>query len=113
MIFNHNKDIIARNEAIIASLRKHTEEICNDPVKAMKYIRELMGPDKREIVGEEADNIMLILLLIGPSKIYDSFHATTYEYFHAGKTYHVIRQFGVSNDVFFLEEVLPEGTGTI
>lgn len=106
----HNKDIIARNEAIIASLRKHTEEMRNnpDPVKARKYIRELMGPDKREIVGEEADKIMLILTLIGPSKIYDSFHATTYEYVWGDTVYHVTRPFTSSNDVFLLEEILPD-----
>ncbi len=70
--------------------------------EAEKLLREIMGPPRRELKGEEYKHTWLILKFIDPVKSSNNQRTFTDVYEHAGKTYHVT--YGVY-DLPLIEEV--------
>lgn len=93
-----------RNLKIIEAMRKQTEERLKDPVKLREYIRRVFGPEIRELEGEEAEQMLIVLKLIGHYTDSNNQRTHTYFYNHNGKEYRVT--YGLGDDPL-VEEVIP------
>ncbi len=71
--------------------------------EAAEILRKIMGPPRRELVGEEYDHIWLILNLLDPIEVNNNQRSLTEVYEHAGKIYHV--HYFTMNEVPIIEEV--------
>lgn len=94
-----------RNLAIIKAMRKQTKERMEDPVKLREWIRQVHGPERRELEGKEAEHMLLILTLVEPYADSNNQRTHTYFYKHAGKEYRVTHGLG---DDLLVEEILPD-----
>lgn len=56
---------------------------------AVELMKEVMGPKRREIIGDEYKEILLILTLIDPIYVSNNQRSITEVYRQAGKTYYV------------------------
>lgn len=92
-----------RNKRIIEAMRKYTAEIKNDPDKFREWYRSIQGPDCKELVGKEAEQMLIVLKLIEPYKSTNNQRTSTDFYEHAGKEYRVTYGLG---DEPLVEEVL-------
>jgi len=93
-----------RNKAILEAMRKQTEDQLKwPPEKLREWIRQVHGPEVRELVGKEADHILLVLELIGPYKETNNQRTLTRYYKHANKEYRVTYGLG---DKPLVEEIL-------
>lgn len=89
---------------IIEALRKQTEERLKDPVKLRDYIRRVFGPEIRDLKGDEAEQMLVVLKLIGHYADTNNQRTHTYFYNHNGKEYRVTYGLG---DNPLVEEVIP------
>lgn len=89
---------------IIEAMRKQTEERLKDPVKLHEYIRNVFGPEMRELKGEEAEKMLIVLKLIGHYTDSNNQRTHTYFYNHNDKEYRVT--YGLGDDPL-VEEVIP------
>ena len=90
--------------AIIEAMRRQTEERLKwPPEKLREWIRQVHGPETRELEGKEADHMLLILELIGPYNETNNQRTLTRYYKHANKEYRVTYGLG---DKPLVEEVL-------
>ena len=89
---------------IIEAMRRQTEERMKWPPEKLKeWIRQIHGPEVRELEGKEAEQMLLILTLV--ETYTDSYNQRTHTYFykHANKEYRVTYGLG---DKPLVEEVL-------
>jgi len=93
-----------RNLKIIEAMRKQTEERLKDPVKLREYIRDIFGPEMRELEGKEAEQMLITLKLVGHYTDTNNQRTHTYFYNHNDKEYRVT--YGLC-DTPLVEEVLP------
>lgn len=93
-----------RNLAIIEALRRQTEERLADPEKMKAWIRLIHGPELRELEGDEAEQMLVVLSLVGHYSATNNQRTATYFYNHNGKEYRVTYGIG---DRPLVEEVLP------
>ena len=89
---------------IIEAMRKQTEERLKDPVKLRDYIRRVFGPEIRDLKGDEAEQMLVVLKLIGHYADTNNQRTHTYFYNHNGKEYRVT--YGLGDDPL-VEEVIP------
>ncbi len=95
--------------AIIEAMRRQTEERMKWPPEKLKaWIRQIHGPEMRELVGEEAEQMLIVLNLIGHYTDTNNQRTHTYFYKHNGKEYRVT--YGLGDDPL-VEEVLPYEQG--
>jgi hypothetical protein len=57
--------------------------------EARAFIRKIMGPPRRTLIGQERDHMLTIFALIEPISSSNNQRSWTDVYEHAGKTYHV------------------------
>ncbi len=93
-----------RNSMIIEAMRKHTEELLKDPVKLRENIRKVFGPELRELEDDEAEQMLIVLKLVGHYTDTNNQRTHTYFYNHNNKEYRVTYGLG---DNPLVEEVLP------
>lgn len=93
-----------RNLKIIEAMRKQTAERMASPEKLREWIRQVHGPEMRELEGDEADQMLIVLKLIGHYTDTNNQVTHTYFYEHAGKEYRVTYGLG---DKPLIEEVFP------
>ena len=93
-----------RNLKIIEAMRKQTAERLSNPEKLRDWIRQVHGPEIRELEGEEAEQMLIVLKLIGHYTDSNNQRTHTYFYEHAGKEYRVT--YGLGDDPL-VEEVIP------
>jgi hypothetical protein len=94
-----------RNLLIIENLKRQTQERMSwPPGKLREWIRQVHGPEMRELVGDEADQMLVVLKLIGHYTDTNNQRTHTYFYNHNGKEYRVT--YGLGDDPL-IEEVLP------
>ena len=72
------------------------------PEEARAWIREVMGPPKRRIEGEEYKHMMLVLSLKEPVSSSNNQRFWTDEYEHDGRTYNIT--YGIEDEPW-LEEI--------
>ena len=96
-----------RNLKILEVMRKQTAERMADPVKLREWIRQVHGPEMRELVGEEAAHMLTVLELVGHYTDTNNQRTHTYFYNHAGKEYRVT--YGLGDDPL-VEEVIYDIT---
>lgn len=89
---------------ILEAMRKQTEERLASPEKLREWIRQVHGPEMRELEGEEAEQMLTVLNLIGHYTDTNNQRTHTYFYNHGGKEYRVT--YGLGDDPL-VEEVLP------
>lgn len=89
---------------ILEAMRKQTEERLASPEKLREWIRQVHGPEMRELEGEEAEQMLTVLNLIGHYTDTNNQRTHTYFYNHNGKEYRVTYGLG---DNPLVEEVLP------
>lgn len=80
------------------------QNLSADPVKMKKFLRAVMGPDKRILQGDEREHMLTVFKLIEPVSSSNNQRSFTEEYTHAGKEYHV-HYFDQDIEV---EEILPD-----
>lgn len=90
---------------IIEALRRQTEERMKDPEKLREWIRKVHGPERRELEGEEAEQMLTVLKLIGHYTDTNNQRTHTYFYNHNGKEYRVT--YGLGDDPLIEEVLLP------
>lgn len=73
-------------------LKSYYDNLTND--QRAKILKEVMGPPRRELVGDEYNHIWLLLKLKGPSSESNNQHTITEIYHLSDKTYHVTYGFG-------------------
>jgi hypothetical protein len=56
---------------------------------AIRIAKQVMGPPRREIVGEEREHLLLLLRFIEPVEISNNQRSITEVYHHADKVYHI------------------------
>ena len=89
---------------IIEAMRRQTEERMKWPPEKLKeWIRQIHGPEVRELEGKEAEHMLLILTLVEPYTDSNNQRTHTYFYRHAGREYRVTYGLG---DKPLVEEVL-------
>lgn len=94
-----------RNLKILEVMRQQTSERMSwPPEKLREWFRQVHGPEYRELKGAEAEQMLLVLKLIGPYNETNNQRTSTKYYKHAGKTYAVT--LGLGDDPL-VEEVLP------
>ena len=72
--------------------------------EAQAFLRKVMGPARRTLVGQEHDHMLTIFQLIEPIESSNNQRSWTDVYEHAGKTYHV----SFFEDDTVIEEILPD-----
>lgn len=85
--------------------KKVMDDICKDPVRLKKFMRAVMGPDRRKLEGDEREHMLTVFRLIDPVETSNNQHSFTEVYEHAGKTYHVHSWSDADDEV---EEILPD-----
>jgi hypothetical protein len=85
-------------------IQETAERIRNDPVELKKFMRKILGPDRRKITGQEHDYMLTVFQLIEPIESSNNQRSWTDVYQHAGKTYHV----HYFEDETEIEEILPD-----
>ena len=74
------------------------------PDEARAFIRQIMGPPKRVLMGDEREHMLTVFRLLEPVKQTNNQRSFTDEYEHAGKTYYV----HYFEDEVEVEEVLKD-----
>ena len=92
-----------RNKKILEVMRKQTQEYLDNPDKLKEWYRQLHGPNLKELVGKEAEQMLIVLTLVEPYKSTNNQRTSTDFYEHAGKEYRVT--YGLGDDPL-VEEVL-------
>jgi hypothetical protein len=93
------------NLLIIENLKRQTQERMSwPPAKLREWIRQVHGPEMRELEGDEAEQLLIVLKLIGHYTDTNNQRTHTYFYNHNGKEYRVT--YGLGDDPL-IEEVLP------
>lgn len=101
-----NKERNLRNLKIIEILKRQTQERLSwPPEKFKEYLRKIHGPSLRELEDEEAEQMLIVLKLIGHYADTNNQRTHTYFYKHNGKEYRVT--YGLY-DMPMVEEVLPD-----
>lgn len=72
--------------------------------EARAFIRKIMGPPRRTLIGQERDHMLTIFALIEPVRTTNNQRSFTDEYVHAGKMYDV----HYFDDETVVEEVLED-----
>lgn len=94
-----------RNKKILEVMRKQTQEYLDNPDKLKEWYRQFYGPNLKELVGKEAEQMLIVLTLIEPYKSTNNQRTSTDFYEHAGKEYRVTYGLG---DEPLVEEVLHD-----
>lgn len=71
--------------------------------QAQELLKKVMGPPRRELVGEEYDHTWLILNLLEPVEVSNNQRSITEVYHQAGKIFHV--HYFTMNEPPMIEEV--------
>lgn len=58
----------------------YMKNLLNDPERLKKFMREVMGPPTKELIGKEKSEVMLILALLEPYNQSNNQHAWTDSY---------------------------------
>ena len=87
---------------ILENMRKQTAERMASPEKLREWIRQVHGPEMRELEGEEAEQMLVVLKLVGHYTDTNNQVTHTYFYEHTGKEYRVTYGLG---DKPLVEEV--------
>lgn len=99
---------MANTEKIIKTsielIQETAERIRKDPVELKKFMRNILGPDRKKITGQEHDHMLTVFQLIEPIESSNNQRSWTDVYEHAGKTYHV----HYFEDETVIEEILPD-----
>ena len=93
-----------RNLTILEAMRRQTELRMASPKKLREWIRQVHGPEMRDLKGDEAEQMLVVLKLIGHYADTNNQRTHTYFYNHNGKEYRVI--YGLGDDPL-VEEVIP------
>lgn len=93
-----------RNLTILEAMRRQTELRMASPEKLREWIRQVHGPEMRELEGDEAEQMLIVLKLVGHYTDTNNQRTHTYFYNHNGKEYRVTYGLG---DNPLVEEVLP------
>lgn len=92
-----------KHESILEVMRRQTAERMASPEKLREWIRQVHGPEMRELEGEEAEQILIVLKLIGHYADTNNQRTHTYFYKHNEKEYRVTYGLG---DNPLVEEVM-------
>lgn len=82
-----------------------TQKLINDPEKLRRFLRDVMGPMRRQLDENEADKMLVVFALTEPIETSNNQRTITEVYEHAGKTYHVT--YGL-DDYPVVEEILED-----
>lgn len=93
------------NEEYLARIRAHGEELRKDPVKLREFMQRIGAFKKRRVIeGEEREQVLTMLRLLGPGETSNNQHVWT-ESWRVGNVEYNIH----SNDKFEeLEEVIDD-----
>ena len=72
--------------------------------EARALIRQIMGPPRRRLDGDEKEHMLTVFNLIEPVRVSNNQRSFTEEYEHAGKKYDV----HYFEDEVLVEEILPD-----
>ena len=90
--------------ANVDPINDFVKKLSEDPAKLKQFLRNVMGPSRRTIVGTEKAIMLTLFKLIEPVSSSNNQRSFTDVYVHAGKEYHV----HYFDDDTELEEILPD-----
>lgn len=91
-----------KHKTILDIMRRQTAERMASPEKLRDWIRQIHGEEMRELKGDEAEQMLVVLRLIGHYADTNNQRTHTYFYNHGGKEYRVT--YGLGNNPL-VEEV--------
>jgi len=94
----------------MTTITPHSEfldKLRQDPVKLKKFLRDVMGPERRVLTGDEYNHILLIMSLTEPERSSNNQRTWTDEYRIEGRRYDAT--FGLG-DTPEINEVLEDDT---
>lgn len=100
------KDVTVTAKTNLELMQEAAERIRNDPDELKKFLRSIMGPDRRTLEGTEKEHMLTVFNLIDPIESSNNQRTWTDVYEHAGKIYHV--HFFDTGPGVVVEEVLPD-----
>lgn len=80
------------------------DKLQQDPQKLKKFLRDVMGPERRVLTGDEREHMLTVFKLIEPVRTTNNQRSFTDEYVHAGKMYDV----HYFNDETVVEEIMTD-----
>ena len=91
-----------KHKTILNIMRQQTAERLASPEKLRDWIRQIHGEEMRELKGDEAEQMLVVLKLIGHYADTNNQRTHTYFYNHNNKEYRVT--YGLGNNPL-VEEV--------
>jgi len=92
---------------LIKAMRKQTEERMKwPPEKLREWIRQVHGPMRRELLGDEAEQMLIILKLVGHYTDANNQRTHTYFYNYNGKEYRVT--YGLGDEPVVEEDLIHD-----
>ena len=88
-------------------IQDFAEKLRNDPVRLKKFMRDILGPDRRILTGEEYNHILLIMGLTEPTSSSNNQRTWTDEYQIDGRRYDIT--YGIT-DGPEIAEILEDDT---
>ena len=80
------------------------QKLSEDPVKLKEFLRRVMGPERRTLIGDEREHILTVFRLLKPIGTSNNQRSFTEQYEHVGKKYDV----HYFEDEITVEEILPD-----
>jgi hypothetical protein len=96
--------IVIKVETVTVTRSDFLEKLQQDPVKLKKFLRDVMGPERRTLTGDEREHMLTVFKLIEPIRTTNNQRSFTDEYIHAGKMYDV----HYFDDEIVVEEILKD-----
>ena len=87
-------------------MNEFVDKLMKDPVKLKRFLRDVMGPSRRTLEGQEKDNVWLMIQLIDEPDSFSNNQLTMTEVYKINqKEYHVTY---FNSDRFEIDEMLPD-----
>ena len=73
------------NAEQLTQIKAYSDKLLNDPVRLKAFMRKVMGPPRRTLEGEEREQVLTMLALIGPTVTTNNQHSWSEDYVQGGK----------------------------
>jgi hypothetical protein len=87
-------------------MSEFVDKLMKDPVKLKKFLRDVMGPPRRTLEGQEKDNVWLMIQLIDEPTSASNNQYTITEVYHLNQKEYQVTYF--DGDEFDIDEMLPD-----
>jgi len=73
------------NAEQLTQIKAYSDKLLNDPVRLKAFMRKVMGPPRRTLEGDEREQVLTMLALIGPTVTTNNQHSWSEDYVQGGQ----------------------------